>query len=215
MFSYFLLLTVTAFFSYTFASIGTRRVASALIFHRNLFRLGKGNVWISNFRRLYKAKGVILLTLTEVVKDALPILLGGLLLSLKGQAEVGRAFAGFCVVMARLWPLFNRLRGCHGCVGLAVAGLMLSPSVGIASAVVCLGVTLLSRYLTLGALGGAAILIITSFLVVENRIAMLLLAASGGLVFFRNLLYLRKLMRGGEEKLSFREDLTYKLDEKF
>ena len=84
---YFLLLSITAFVAYTIGSIGTLRVAGRYVFHRNLSRLGRGNLFISNFRRLFGVGGVIKLALTEIVKDLLPILLGSLLLGLKGQAE--------------------------------------------------------------------------------------------------------------------------------
>ena len=42
------LLLLTAFFAYTLGSISTLRVASRYVFHRNLEKLGKGNVWLSS-----------------------------------------------------------------------------------------------------------------------------------------------------------------------
>ena len=212
---YVLLLSLIAFISYTIGSIGTLRVAGQFVFHRNLSRLGRGNLFISNFRRLFGIKGVIKLALVEIVKDLLPILFGSLILSLKGQAEVGRAFAGFCMLMGRLWPVFNRFNGCRGCVALAVAGAMLEPSVGASAAVICAAVIWFSRYFSLGALLGAVMMIITSILVVENQLPMLLLIGCSALVIVRNLPALPRISRGEEERLSFKEDLTYKLDSKF
>lgn len=212
---YFLLLSITAFVAYTIGSIGTLRVAGRYVFHRNLSRLGRGNLFISNFRRLFGVGGVIKLALTEIVKDLLPILLGSLLLGLKGQAEAGRAFAGFCVLMGRLWPLFNRFNGCHGCVALVLAGALVEPSVGGAAALVCAATIWFSRYLSLGAVLGAVIMIITSILVVENALSMRLLIACAALVIVRHLPALRRITRGEEERLSFQQDLTYKLDSKF
>ena len=59
MFVYILLLSITAFFAYTIGSIGTLRAAGQFVFHRNLSRLGRGNLFISNFRRIYGVPGVI------------------------------------------------------------------------------------------------------------------------------------------------------------
>ena len=73
---YILLLSITAFFAYTIGSIGTLRAAGQFVFRRNLSRLGRGNLFVSNFRRLFGIPGVIKLTLVEIVKDLLPILLG-------------------------------------------------------------------------------------------------------------------------------------------
>lgn len=212
---YFLLLTVTAFFAYTLGSISTLRLAGSFVFHRDLKRLGRGNVWLSNFRRIYGVWGLVKLLLVELVKALLPILLGGLLLSFKEKAEVGRAFAGFCVVLGRLWPVFNRFRGCRGCVALALAGAMIDPSVGIAAAAVCAAVSWFTRYLSLGALAGAGIMAITSVLMVDNRVALYLLIGSAALVILKQLPALRRINRGQEERLSFQTDLTYKLDSKF
>lgn len=212
---YFLLLSLTAFFAYTIGSLGTLRVAGRYVFHRNLGRLGRGNLFVSNFRRIFGIPGVIKLTLVEIVKDLLPILIGSLLLGLKGQAEVGRAFAGFCMLMGRLWPVFNRFSGCHGCVALAVAGALIEPSVGAAAAVVCAATVWFSRYVSLGAVLGAIILIITDVLMVDNPLTMPLLIGCAALVIVRHLPALLRIVRGAEERLSFQEDLTYKLDARF
>lgn len=212
---YFLLLSLTAFFAYTIGSLGTLRVAGRYVFHRNLGRLGRGNLFVSNFRRIFGIPGVIKLTLVEIVKDLLPILIGSLLLGLKGQAEVGRAFAGFCMLMGRLWPVFNRFSGCHGCVALAVAGALIEPSVGAAAAVVCAATVWFSRYVSLGAVLGAVILIITGVLMVDNPLIMPLLIGCAALVIVRHLPALLRIVRGAEERLSFQEDLTYKLDARF
>jgi len=213
--AYFLLLSITAFFAYASASISTQALASRYLFHRSLRRLGRGNIWISNFWRLFKLSGAVKLTLLEVCKAVLPILLGGLLLGFKGKAPVGMAFAGFCVVMGRLWPVFNRFRGCHACVALAVAGLFGNPSVGIAAAVVCAGVIWFSRYLTLGAIAEALIVVVTCALVVDDTLVSRLLMVTAALVILRHIPLLWQLNRGREERLSFQEDLTYKLDQKF
>ncbi len=212
---YFLLLTATAFVAYTVSSVGTLRLAGLFVFRRDLIRLGTGSVWFSNFRRLYGVGGVVKLLLVELVKALLPILLGGLLLSLKGKAEVGRAFAGFCVMMGRLWPVFNRFRGCHGCVALALVGMLVEPSVGAAAAIVCLGTIAATRYLSLGAVLGAGIMAITSALVVENSLCTWLLIGVALLVLARHLPALRRILNGTEERFSFQTDLTYKLDSKF
>lgn len=215
MFLYMLLLSLVAFVAYVIGSIGTLRVAGQFVFHRNLSRLGRGNLFISNFRRLFGVSGVIKLTLVEIVKDLLPILFGSLILGLKGQAEVGRAFAGFCMLMGRLWPVFNRFNGCHATVALAIAGALIEPSVGAAAAVVSAAAIWFTRYISLGTLIGAVMMIITSILVVENQLPMLLLIGCAALVIVRHLPALLRISRGQEERLSFKKDLTYKLDSKF
>ncbi len=215
MIAYWILLLITAFFAYSSASISTQRIASRFVFRRNLRRLGSGNLWLSNFRRLYGVPGFLKLLAVELVKDFLPILLGGLLLSLKGHADAGRAFAGFCMLLGRLYPVFNRFRGGHGSVALVAAALGVDVSVGIAAAVLIAAVSWLSRYLTLGAVAGALVVIITAVLVVEESVSLRLCVFMALLILFRHIPSLVRIFRQQEERLSFREDITYKLDDPF
>ena len=209
------LLLLTAFFAYTTGSISTQRLASQYVFHRNLQKLGKGNVWISNFRRLYGLAGFGKLGLVETVKDLLPILLGALLIGFRGRADIGRAFAGFCLMMGRLWPVFNRYRGCHGCLALIVAGLFITPSVGITAALgVILGVWL-GKSLTIGAVAGAVAMAAVAVMVVDEQLILILTALIAVLVLVRHIPSLRRILRHEEEKLSLKEDISYKFDEKF
>lgn len=211
------LLLLVAFVAYTVGSISTLRVASQYVFHRNLEKLGKGNVWISNFRRLYGPLGFVKLTLVEIVKDLLPLLFGALIISFRGRADIGKAFAGFCLMMGRLWPVFNRYRGCHGSVALIVIGLLIAPSIGVTAALgVGLG-TWLSKSLTVGAVTGAVVMAAISVMVLEapQRLILILIVLTALLVLVHHIPSLRRLLRHEEEKLSRVEDITYKFDEKF
>ena len=101
---YWILLILTAIVAYLFGSLDTMVLASNFVFHRNLRRFGNETTWFSNFRRVYGIGGFVSLILVELIKDIIPILIGALLLSFKGHADVGRAFAGFCLVLGRLYP---------------------------------------------------------------------------------------------------------------
>ena len=210
---YWVLLLITAFVAYTVGSISTMRVASRYVFKRNIRRLGAEDVWISNFRRIFGLAGFGKLLLVEVVKDLIPILLGGVLLSIKGHADVGRAFAGFCLMMGRLYPVFNRFRGNHGCVALIVAAFCVNSSVGIAAAAIIAAAVWFTRYLSLGAIAGALVVVITSILVVDPRLVMALCVLISALVLFRHIPAMGRLLNRTEKRLSLREDITYKLDQ--
>ena len=84
---YILLLLITAVIAYGLGSMSTLAIASSFVFKRNLFALGRGNTLISNFRRVYGSVGVVKLLLVELVRDILPILIGGILLGFKGHAD--------------------------------------------------------------------------------------------------------------------------------
>ena len=211
---YWFLLLAVAMISYGIGSISTLILASNYVFKKNLKKLGRGNVWLSNFRRIYKARGFVYLLLVELVKDVLPILLGGFVLGLKGHADVGRIFAAFCMVLGRLFPLFYDFKGCHATVAVALMGMFAAPSIGIAAAVVGLAVTLLSRYLSLGALAAAVSMAAVSVLLVDDLLIRNMLFITAGLVVLRHIPSLFRILRKKEPRLSYERDITYKLDEK-
>ena len=212
---YWFLLLLTAIVAYGLGSMSTMVIASNYVFRASLRRLGTGNLWVSNFRRIYGVWGWVRLLLVEFVKDTLPILFGSLLLGFKGHADVGRAFAGLCVVLGRLYPLFYDFKGSHATLALVFMGLWIEPSVGIATAVVAALALVFTRYITLATLASALVCVAVTALMVEGDLVSKLLFIAVGLVFFKHIPAISRLVGGREEKLSFEEDITYKLDEKF
>lgn len=212
---YGLLLLVTAAVSYTLGSMSTIVLASNFVFHYNLWRLGRGNDWLSNFKRVYGLKGVLLLFLVEAIKDCIPIVIGGLLLGIKGHPETGRTFAGFCLVMGGLWPVFYNLRGGHAVMPLVFTGLFADPSLGVAIAVVFLGVVLLSKYTGLASCAAALAAALASLLIINDRISIILFAVIALVMIVKHIPSLSRITKGREERLSFKEDLSYKFDDKF
>lgn len=212
---YWLLLLPTALVAYVFGSMDTMVLASNFVFRQNLRRLGQGNRWLSNFRRLYGIPGFIKLALVEVIKDLLPILIGGWLLGIKGHADVGRAFACFCLVLGRLYPVFYDFKGSHAGIALVVGAFTLNSSVGGAALVVLALVTWFGRYLSLGAVAAAAVAMMVSVLVVDGDLVLRLLIFSAGLILFKHIPALIRIVQGREFRFSLEEDITYKLDERF
>lgn len=212
---YWLLLLPTALVAYIFGSMDTMVLASNFVFRQNLRRLGQGNRWLSNFRRIYGVPGFIKLALVEVIKDLLPILIGGWLLGIKGHADVGRAFACFCLVLGRLYPVFYDFKGSHAGIALVVGAFTLNSSVGGAALVVLALVTWFGRYLSLGAVAAAAVAMMVSVLVVDGDLVLRLLVFSAGLILFKHIPALIRIVQGREFRFSLEEDITYKLDERF
>ncbi len=213
--AYWILLLITAFLAYLAGSLRSVVIASNFVFRRSLLRLGRGNVWFSNFRRLYGLRGFIELGLVELVKDLLPLLIGGWLLGIKDHALAGRAFAGFCLLLGALYPVFYGFKGGHGLAPLVLGALCVNTSLGIAVAVVAGATAWFTKTVSAGSLAGALALIAASALVVDDRTAMLLCILSGCLMIFKHLPALARLLTGREEKFSLEEDISYKFDEKF
>ena len=212
---YWLLLLPTAVIAYLVGSMSTIVLASNFLFRYNLRRLGRGNDWLSNFRRVYGIKGALILLLVEAMKDVLPILIGSALLGIKGHGDVGRAFAGFCIVVGRLWPVYYDMKGSNAIMPMIFSAMFADTSLGVALAVLVIATLWLTRYLPLAALAGALALIAASFLIMENRLCIYLMVATGLAVLIRNLPAIKRISEGTEVKYTLREDLTYKLDNQF
>lgn len=210
---YWLLLGLTAIVAYLFGSMDTMVLASNFVFHRNLRRLGDHTRFISNFRRLFGIGGFFKLLAVELVKDLIPIIVGSLLLRIRGHADVGRAFAGFVLVLGRLFPVFYGFRGSHASVAMIVAAFMVGNSVGAAAMIVTAGVIALTRYLSLGTVAGAVVYMMVSVLAVDDSLLLRLALMTAGLVLLRHIPAMIRLVRRTEPRLSLKEDITYKLDE--
>ena len=212
---YTVLLIIIAVIAYGCASMSSVVIASNFVFHVNLRRLGTGSSALSNFRRIYGAKGFVKLLLVELVRDILPILIGGLLMGIKGQVAVGRAFAGFCLVMGRLYPVFYDLKGSHAIICMLVVMTFVNFSGALAVLLfVALGIWL-TKYVSLGAVAGAAVMCIASLLLVDDPLVMKLALFAGLAVLVRHIPAVSRMLSGRETKLSFEEDISYKLDNKF
>ncbi len=212
---YTVLLIIIAVIAYGIGSMSSVVIASNYVFHVNLRRLGTGSSALSNFRRIYGAKGLVKLLLVELVRDILPILIGGLLMGIKGQTAVGRAFAGFCLVMGQLYPLFYDLKGSHAIICMLVVMAFVNFSGALAVLLfVALGIWL-TRYVSLGAVAGAAVMCIASLLLVDDPLVMKLALFTGLAVLVRHIPAVSRMLSGRETKLSFEEDISYKLDNKF
>lgn len=210
---YWLLLGLTAIIAYLFGSMDTMVLASNFIFRRNLLRLGDHSSWLSNFRRLFGIKGFFKLFVVEIIKDAIPIVIGSLLLGIRGHADVGAAFAGFVLVLGRLFPVFYGFRGSHATLAMIAAGFAAGTSVGAAAMIAAVGVIAVTRYLSLGTVAGAVVLVMVSVLAVDDSLILRLALFTAALVLVKHVPAMIRLMRRTEPRLSLEKDITYKLDE--
>jgi len=210
---YWLLLGLTAIIAYVFGSMDTLVLASNFVFRRNLLRLGDHSSWLSNFRRLFGIAGFFKLLAVEVIKDAIPIIVGSLLLGIRAHANVGAAFAGFVLVLGRLFPVFYGFRGSHATVAMIAAGFAAGTSVGAAAMIAAAGVIAVTRYLSLGTVAGAVVLVMVTVLAVDDSLILRLALFTAALVLVKHIPAMIRFVRKTEPRLSLEKDITYKLDE--
>ena len=195
-------------------------IAGNFVFHRNLSRLGKGNVGFSNFRRIYGWKGFAVLFGIEAVIDLLPILIASIFFStLKVKnvdtALIGRALAGYCLTVGRLWPYTRDFHGRSGAFALLFTAFGISMPVGFTVVVGVAAGFAVSRMFSVAALAGTVVFVGTTLLAVDERLAVNIVLILAVLVLLRHIPSLVRIRKKTEPKLSFQEDISYKFDERF
>ena len=211
---YWIFSILTAVIGYFFGSLSTMLIASRLVFRTNLRRLGRGSLWLSNFRRVYGVKGFVKLALVELVKDAVPVIIGGVLFSSGGNAEVGRALAAFCLVLGRMYPSAYGFRGSYATAAICFGAMFVSFSAGAMALAVCVVVTWATRYLSLGTLAAGVVTAVAGVLVLDSPLAVRLFLFIAVLALIRTLGPISRISSGKEERLNFSMDSSYKFDEK-
>lgn len=212
---YWIFSAFTALIAYAAGCLKSSVLASNFIFHRNLRRLGSGNVLISNFRRIYGWKGAGKLLLVELGLDLPPLLIGALLFKSGEHGAVGAGLAGFCLTLGRAYPASYAFRGSHAIIPLVLTGFFLDFSIGATLLLIALAALWFSRYFSLTALACALGLAVTAILVLDETLAVRLALLTAGVVLLRHLPAVPRLLNKTESKLSFEQDISYKFDERF
>ena len=108
------LLAAIAVFSYLLGGLNGAIIASKYVFHRDVRDYGSGNAGLTNFFRTFGAPGLAIVIGTDVLKTVIAVVAGGLIMGTQGAASTGQVFAGFCVMLGHIYPVFYGFRGGKG-----------------------------------------------------------------------------------------------------
>ena len=208
------LLTLTAVIAYFFGCVSSVNVTSNLFFHCNIKKnYPRNNEGITRFRRKFGIKGIVILVGTELLKALIPLLIGGLLMSIKGHADVGYAFAMFCMVLGTVFPVIYGFEGETSFFVVALSSLFIDGGVALAMLLAFVGVYYFTRYISLASLAAALMMCFVSVMTVNTDLVRYLVFFTAIIIVIENRKSIRKLIKGKEEKFSYKEDLSYMFDE--
>ena len=208
------LLTLTAVIAYFFGCVSSVNVTSNLFFHCNIKKnYPRNNEGITRFRRKFGIKGIVILVGTELLKALIPLLIGGLLMSIKGHADVGYAFAMFCMVLGTVFPVIYGFEGETSFFVVALSSLFIDGGVALAMLLAFAGVYYFTRYISLASLAAALMMCFVSVMTVNTDLVRYLVFFTAIIIVIENRKSIRKLIKGKEEKFSYKEDLSYMFDE--
>ncbi|MCC8090980.1 MAG: glycerol-3-phosphate 1-O-acyltransferase PlsY [Oscillospiraceae bacterium] len=199
-----LLLAASAVIAYLLGSVNGAILASRVIYHRDVRDYGSHNAGLTNFYRTFGAPGAVLVCLIDIAKAVASVLVGGALLSIADAQTVGRLFAGFCLILGHMFPIFHQFRGGKGVLCGFVTAFLVDWRVGLLCGVVFLLLVIFTRYVSLGSM--AAMLLCPVFLwmfgytFLEGLLALL----SGLLITVKHGENILRLIGGTERRLEWK-----------
>ena len=217
---FFLLMLITAVPAYILGSVNGAIITSKLFFRKDIRDYGSGNPGLTNFYRVFGKGGFLLVLLIDVVKTIAPVMLGGwlfahytdMVLTEVGPLHrffdltyFGQVLAGFFVMLGHCFPLFYKFRGGKGVMAIGAIVIVVDWRLALISWGVFALITLLTRYVSLGAMIGSIAFSVSMHLfnvggIAEHTIVIMCVL----LVIARHIPNIRRLFKGEESKLKLR-----------
>jgi len=211
---------ITAVPAYILGSVNGAIITSKLFFRKDIRDYGSGNPGLTNFYRVFGKGGFLLVLLIDVVKTIAPVMLGGwlfahytdMVLTEVGPLHrffdltyFGQVLAGFFVMLGHCFPLFYKFRGGKGVMAIGAIVIVVDWRLALISWGVFALITLLTRYVSLGAMIGSIAFSVSMHLfnvggIAEHTIVIMCVL----LVIARHIPNIRRLFKGEESKLKLR-----------
>lgn len=208
------LLTLTAMIAYSFGCVSSVNLTSNLYFHCDIRKnYPRNNEGITRFMRKFGLKGAVVLMGTEILRILIPLLIGGLLISIKGHADVGYAFAMFCVVLGTVFPVIYEFKGETSFVAVAVSVLFIDMGVAFAMLVTFGVVYYFTRYISLSSLAAVIMMCFVAVMTVNTDLVRYLVFLTALIVIIENRSNIKMLIKGKANKFTYKKDLSYMFDE--
>ena len=197
------LLAAIAVFSYLLGGLNGAIIASKYVFHRDVRDYGSGNAGLTNFYRTFGAPGLAIVIGTDVLKTVIAVVAGGLIMGTQGAASTGQVFAGFCVMLGHIYPVFYGFRGGKGVLCAETMLLIVSFPTGLVSLLIFVGIVWATRYVSLGSVAAAVSLPFTTYFVFHNTACTVLGTCISLLVLWAHRSNIKRLLSGTESKFHF------------
>lgn len=195
-----LFLIIVAVVSYTLGSVNGAIISSKYIFKKDIREFGSKNAGLTNFYRTFGGPGLALVIGTDVMKSVLAVLLGGWLMGIEGLPLIGKLFAGFCLILGHMFPVFYGFRGGKGILCAGVLLLMADWRVGLLAWVVFIILLVFTRYVSLASIIGTLSGLL-GFLVLHSGLPLVLYLLITLLVLGKHKDNIIRLIKRKESKL--------------
>ena len=204
---YFILIALGAYF---FGGLNGALITSRLVHGEDIRQHGSGNAGLTNFYRTYGKRAVFLLVLIDVIKTALPVIVGGMLIesaldfgTVTDRLLIGRTWGGLFSMIGHAYPCLYQFKGGKGVLSGGTMALFVDIRIfGILLLLFVLTV-LLTRYISLGSILAGLGFPIAYIVLGINIWATGLAILCGAFVIYRHRENIVRLCKGQERKFSF------------
>jgi len=217
---FFLLMLATALPAYVLGSVNGAIIISKAFFRKDIRDYGSGNPGLTNFYRVFGKVGVLLVILIDVLKTIAPVLFGGWLFAyftdmvlidvgpfvrFSSLTFFGQALAGLFVMLGHCFPVFYKFKGGKGVMAIGAIVVIIDWRLALISWGVFILITLITRYVSLGAiLGSTAFPVSMAILEVGGISELIVIVLCVMLVIVRHNPNIRRLVKGEESKLKLK-----------
>jgi len=217
---FIILMLATVLPAYILGSVNGAIIISKAFFRKDIRDYGSGNPGLTNFYRVFGKVGVLLVILIDVLKTVAPVLFGGWLFAsftnmvlsevgpfvrFSSLTIFGQALAGLFVMLGHCFPIFYKFKGGKGVMAIGAIVIVIDWRLALISWGVFILVTLITRYVSLGAILGctafpASMVLLNVGGIAEMNVIILCVL----LVIVRHIPNIKRLIKGEESKLKLK-----------
>ena len=192
---------IIAVIAYLLGSISFGMIVAKLKGGPNLREVGSKNTGATNVLRVMGVKTGFLVFALDILKALIACIIGRVWMGLNGAMV-----AGLAVVIGHNWPCFFQFKGGKGVASTLAVMLMTFPIPAFICYVIAIALILYTRYVSLGSITLAALfagmVIATNW---ANWLVILWVLVIAGLLIWRHHANIGRLLKGNENKLSFKK----------
>ena len=192
---------VIAVIAYLLGSISFGMIVAKLKGGPNLREVGSKNTGATNVLRVMGVKTGLIVFVLDILKALIACIIGRVWMDLNGAMV-----AGIAVVIGHNWPCFFQFKGGKGVASTLAVMLMTFPIPACICYVIAIALILYTRYVSLGSITLAALFAVMVIAANwANWLVILWVLVIAGLLIWRHHANIGRLLKGCENKLSFKK----------
>ena len=191
--------------AYFLGSVNGAIITSKIFFRKDIREYGSGNPGLTNFYRVFGKSGALLVIAIDVIKTIAPMLIAGRIYRDHFDMLLfGKALAGVSVVFGHCFPILYKFKGGKGIMAAGTVLFVLDWRIAAFSWGTFIIVLLITRYVSLASVLGAAIFPPAMVLLKSGGInEFIVMTLCSALLIIRHKENIQRLLRGQESKFKF------------